>query len=83
MLQLRPELLADHRRNCADLCRTRPADVGSTLAAVVTASNAFGSAAAQSSPSGTVAAEVTPFKITSTIVDGQHRRIVNLACDSR
>lgn len=47
------------------------ADIGATLAAVVTASNAFGSATAQSNVTSVVASATTPFNVTSTIVDGQ------------
>lgn len=65
--------------NCSPLAGARSqayamlarADIGVTLSVVVTASNAFGSATAQSIPTGIVASASTPFNITSTIVDGQ------------
>jgi len=46
------------------------ADQGATLAVAVTASNASGSSTAQSTPTGVVASQSSPFAITSTISDG-------------
>jgi subtilisin family serine protease len=47
-----------------------PADVSATLVVTVTAANAFGSTAAQSSPSGVVASATSPSAINSSIVSG-------------
>jgi subtilisin family serine protease len=47
------------------------ADVGNTLAVVVTASNSSGSASAQSSASAPIASASTPFAINSSVTDGQ------------
>ena len=46
------------------------ADVGATLSASATSSNATGSSSAQSSGSGVVAQAASPFAISSTILDG-------------